>query len=105
MNNTPFRGGADPSEGVLALLITHPIPQPPRWRGPLNINLKGRVPEAQMILTWQIQTATMHAHNTFAVSQALLSRLSLNLGHLATDTQRHLPHRIHTCGHKCACTV
>ena len=53
-------GGASHPTGHLTPLS--PTTTPKRL-GPLCINLKGRVPDAKVFFTWQIQTVTAHAHS------------------------------------------
>ena len=43
----------------------HPSHTTPRWHGPLSINMEGMVPDAKVFFIWQIQTITVHVHNTF----------------------------------------
>ena len=70
----------------------------PRWLGPLSINLEGRVPDAKLFFTWQIQTAAAHAHNTlllylvFYVVDWAQTFSATDIGPLAHS--KHLQHPI-----------
>ena len=86
----PIRGEG---EWRLHYPTTHPILQPQNDWGHWVRDSEGRVPDAEVFSTWQIQTASAHAHNTFcyiSYSTRSIEPKLATLGHWHTTNIHHI---------------